>query len=234
MDLPFHAAELEALYTRTLGAGLPSLAITAPRYGCGTTTLALALARRAAAAGRRTLLVEFNTVRPAVARLLDLPEDDWALHDGTAHIAGVRLPDTPLSILPASRRGGSIASREPRVIEAAFRQWSSDHDCVVADLPPVDVPGHGGLPAPSICAAAAGTLLVVLARRSRATEVEAATRALSEAGARLLGCVVNDRFNPTLGQELARELNRLGRFLPGPLRRLATQLEQSELLSLRS
>ncbi|MFO1036117.1 MAG: hypothetical protein U1E45_04660 [Geminicoccaceae bacterium] len=233
--LPLHASELESIYARTLGAGVRSLAITAPKVGSGTTTLALALSRRASAAGRRVLLVEFNSSRPSLATVLDVQTRDWALHDGTAANAMVPVPGGSLAVLPASMRGAlSIESREPKVIQAAFQHWTETYDCVVADMPPVDLPGQVALPAPSLCAAAEGTLLVVLAGATTATELAAAARTLAAANARVLGCVVNDRFNPTLAQELARETHRLDRFLPRLSRAIRDKLSRIELFSLRS
>ena len=58
--LPIHYLELETIYTKTLGQGLGSLAITAAESGEGITTLSMALSRRNETAGRKTLLVDLN------------------------------------------------------------------------------------------------------------------------------------------------------------------------------
>ena len=235
IDLPLHQSELEQLYLRTVGAGLRSIAVTAPDIGAGVSTIAWALARRAAAGGRRTLLVEFNSARPMLARRADIPATDWSLHDSSAEGALVPLQGEQLSVLPAPlRMNTNLASREKAVIEAALGGWMARYDLVVCDVPAVKAQHPGNLPVHSLCGACDGTLLVVLAGRTRATDLETTASSLVAGGARLCGCVANDRFNPSLAQELGRETRRLDRFVPRLARRLRGWIAGSELLALRA
>lgn len=234
IDIPLHQAELEQLYLRTVGAGLRSIAITSPSQGAGVSTVAWALARRAAAGGRRTLLVEFNVARPALGRRTDHPAVEWSLRDRALRHAIASVDQPNLAVLPAPiRADASLASRERQVVERAFAEWTDAHDLVVADLPAVNAQHPSNLPVPTLCAACDGTLLVVLAGRDRAAETEAAVTALGTAGARLCGAVANDRFNPSLASELARETRRLDRILPPLARGLRRMIDRSSLLAAR-
>lgn len=235
IDLPLHQSELEQLYLRSVGAGLRSIAVTAPDIGAGVSTIAWALARRAAAGGRRTLLVEFNSARPMLARRADIPALDWSLHDSSAEGALVPLQGEQLTVLPAPlRMSTNLASREKAVIEAALGAWMGRYDLVVCDVPAVKAQHPGNLPVHSLCAACDGTLLVVLAGRTRANDLETTASSLVAGGSRLCGCVANDRFNPSLAQELDRETRRLDRVAPRLGHWLRGRIARSELLALRA
>jgi Mrp family chromosome partitioning ATPase len=235
IDLPLHQSELEQLYLRTVGAGLRSIAVTAPDIGAGVSTIAWGLARRAAAGGRRTLLVEFNSARPMLARQADVRALDWSLHDSSAEGALVPLQGELLTVLPAPlRMSTNLASREKAVIEAALCAWMARFDLVVCDVPSVNGQHPGNLPVHSLCAACDGTLLVVLAGRTRANDLETAANSLAAGGARVCGCVANDRFNPSLARELSRETRRLDRHAPRIARWIRRRIARNELLALRA
>lgn len=235
-NLPHHVSELEQLYARTLGAGIRSLAITAPSSGCGVTTLASALARRSALAGRRTLLVDFNTHRPALASQFGLHDDlaDWALHDGSDVEAISATSQFGLSLLASPQRGAlSAESREPHAIARLMSEWMGRYDCVIADTLPVTARNRMNIPPSHLCAACQGTVLVTLANRTSASDLHQAVRILSDAGARLLGNVVNDRLNPGLREELCREAGRLMPIFPRLSRWLEGFFRNSTLLANR-
>ena len=59
-----------------------------------------------------------------------------------------------------------------------------------------------------------------------------ASARLRRAGAKLLGTVINDRFNPSLAQELLRETFRFDRYLPALSARLRSAIRRSRLLNL--
>lgn len=233
MDVSIQLAELEALYERTLGHGLRSLAITSPSWRSGVSTLAAALARRAAAGGRRTLLVDLNLMRPALDRLVGAQPTavDWALHDGSAGHALVPATQSNLTLLtPPRQRAFDILSREADTIRQAIAQWQEEWDCVILDCLPVTARNRANLPTPQVCAACQGTILVVLANGTTGPELSAASETLEQAGARLLGAVVNDMNNPSLLEELCREADRLRSMAPILAERIKRWLRGRRLL----
>ncbi|WP_158802012.1 MULTISPECIES: hypothetical protein [unclassified Acidisoma] len=135
------AAQLRALRVRLAAASDSRiLLITAARPEEGKTTLAIGLARLAAAAGERVLLVDCDWVRPAVARLMGASEVGLAeLITGEAHpgTAMAREPDTGLVVISAGQvseiAGAGLASPELQRIAAT---WRLNFDLVILDGPP--------------------------------------------------------------------------------------------------
>ncbi|WP_431268827.1 hypothetical protein [Dankookia sp. P2] len=110
--------------------------------------------------------------------------------------------------------------------------WQRDYDLVVLDLAPVlasPAPGEG-MGSLSVAANAACTLMVVLAGKTKAEAVKKAQDRLGRAGANLLGIVLNDRENPSLKEELEREVSRIAGFLPGLARRLRSRVRRLPVL----
>ena len=61
IQIPIQYEEMDALFAATIGAGHRSIAITSSQHDEGVSMLSYALARRIAASGRRSLLVDLNT-----------------------------------------------------------------------------------------------------------------------------------------------------------------------------
>ena len=68
------------------------------------------------------------------------------------------------------------------------------------------------IPAERVAAACDATIMTVLAGRTTETMLATAVKKLQEAGADIMGSVINDRFNPSLKEEMLREICRIGRF----------------------
>jgi succinoglycan biosynthesis transport protein ExoP len=116
------------------------LAVTSTRPGEGKSTLALALARSAARAGERVLLVDCDVSRRNLSRIMgagDAPGLTALLAD-RADTEGVVRRDgvSGLSFIPAGQaqdgRGiGNLAVR------ASTEGWRRDYDLIVLDGPPI-------------------------------------------------------------------------------------------------
>lgn len=210
-------AEIEQLWLAIGGSGARSIAVVSARAGEGTTSLAEALARRAALGGQRALLVDLSgAARPDAAPDTVLAGE----HDG-------------IGVLAAPSPAAASAWRDPARLAAQVAAWLADWDRVVFDTAALLSPGEG-VPAQSVAAAAEATLLVVLAGRTPASDVREATQQLERARARLIGSVLNDRDNPSLLAEMEREAGRLERVAPGLVRRIRGGLRRSSLLGQRT
>ena len=168
-----------------------SVVVTSANQGEGKTTVAVSLARMIAESGMRTLIIDADMRRPAVATALDI--------DGSAGLSGVLSGQITLNdalrttqqqnlfVLPAgvippnpSELVGSESMKSliDRVSEELF---------VIIDAPPV---------LPVTDAALASTMVdgVVFVARSGSTskpEVRSAAQMLDSAQARMLGVVLN-------------------------------------------
>ena len=225
-----NAIELEAIYAQTLGAGMRTLALTATAPGEGVSSLALALTERHLLAGRKTLFVDLNCDKsdhlPAVppAASGDIPQPCLLTDAGYSQaVLGVPAPGPG----PNSRKW-----RDPGVLEQFLHAWLDEFDAVVVDAGALRRGQNTPLPAERILASCEATLLVVLAGSTTVAMAQQSCRRITDAGARLAGCVLNNRFNPSLRTELNREAGRLPNCLAPLSNRLSRWINNSRLLSL--
>ena len=229
--LRHHDPEIETLWRSLTKSEAGSIAVVSAEPGEGTTTLAAALARRAALSGRRTLLVDLNLHRPGVMAMLKLPPAPGASktmagglhfreHDGFGVLAEIGLAETD-------------RWREPARLQEQLLLWQQDWDFIVLDTAAILYRGHDTIPALAVAQAADATLMVAMAGRTTATRVREAREKLQACGARLIGAVLNDRDNPPLNVELEREMARLSRFLPGLANKIGGRLRRSRLVRVR-
>lgn len=223
--IPTNYAEIDALYRRVVADGVRSLVVTAAGSDDGATTLAYALARRASRAGRSVLLVELNLYRPSLDALVGLDRVEWSPDDSASVAAAItRFGADGMAALPAPATDTVAASfREVDVLERFVQRLSQDYDFIVIDAGPIGVRNARNVPPLSVCRAVGTVLFSVMSRHTSETDAAAAVDLVRGEGARILGAVINDRDNPSLGEELEREANRLRRISPalvGWLRRL--------------
>jgi Mrp family chromosome partitioning ATPase len=230
---PSTHTEIDAVYRATVGAALCVIAVSAAGTGQGVSTLALALARRAAAGGRKTLLVELTTRGSAAAERLGAPRRDWSEAPGSAAAAQFDLGDG-LTALPAPSLGRPPPLlREKNTLLGLRQSWLERFDLVILDLPPVLSANPHDIDAITAGSVADGVILSVMTRVTREADLIETVAQLRHGGIEILGVVANDRENPSLGDEIARELGRLRRVLPGPVRWLQRWVLSRKLLRRR-
>lgn len=231
IPFPIRYAELNAVYGKTLGHGVSSLAVVGPEPGCGVSTLAYALARRSAAGGNKTLLVDVSMANPSVGPALALAAVDWRPGDESALSSIVALGDTGLSVLAAPRSiVGAWAFRDGDALRRQVAGWLEHFERVIVDSSPVNRKNQQNIPSDMACAACEGTVLVAQpGRTSESSVLEAADR-LRSAGANILGGVLNDQYMPPLAAELCRETYRLERWFPRLMAELRLVIRRSKLL----
>lgn len=235
--IPFSYQEIERVYAKVVAADLRSLAVTAAESGDGVTTLASAIAERAAHAGRRTLLADLGYHRQdvetasawSIEELLDLAEGRSEAAASSALVAG---PEPQLWRLGRSRMPGvALALRDPAVMRRFVARLEASFDLVIVDASPVLAVNAANVPAETVMRACSGGILVVSACRTPLERVAMAHERLVAAAAPVIGCVLNDRWNPKLSAEICRETRRLDRVLPVAMARLRRWAQGSTLLS---
>jgi protein-tyrosine kinase len=232
--LPVAYLELEAVYARSIGQGMRTLAVCAANSGEGVSMLAEALARRAQAAGRRVLLVEMNLYQPTMANHFGIERQAWLPARSEKGQGALPLIHEiqGFGVLPASlAKEASMRLREPHVLEHSLNEWLNHYDHVIFDTSPLNATNQHNIPAERIAAACEGCLLLVLAGKTTQSAVIQARRRLDAANVRLIGAVVNDCYNPTLAAEMVREVRRLERWVPRMAGWLKRRVMDSPLLN---
>ncbi len=115
--------------------------VTGCAGGEGATTIAIGLARAAAAAGRRVLAVDAHPGSGALGRELGSEAKaglaEWVGGSSTLESLRQSSPIPGVSVLSAGAVAGSSTLIRPDRIQAAFAGVGSAHDLVVLDAPPV-------------------------------------------------------------------------------------------------
>jgi len=215
IPLPIHYEELESIYSNTLGADYHSVAVTSAEHGEGVSMIAYALARRSAAAGRRTLLVDLNTASSSVVQRLGLQRAEWSSLDATAMTEIVDLEGIGMSVLSAPVDIKNILDiREDENMKHALNVWRESYDCIVLDTSPLTRSNQGNISPDLVAGCCDCTVFTVLAGRTAETKVSEAILRLKKSGANVVGSIINDRHSPSLINELCRETRRFEKRLP--------------------
>jgi capsular exopolysaccharide synthesis family protein len=165
--------------------------VTSGTAGEGKSTLALSLALSAARAGQRTVLVDADMRRPAIARMLGL-SSGRGLEDvlrGSASLAEalVAEPSSGLQVVPA--HAGTAQPQEllgGQPMAALLRELRGHFDLVIVDSPPVTFVSDAAL----LSAQTDGTLFVIRWESTPREVVQAGVQQLRRAGAVLLGAAL--------------------------------------------
>ena len=192
-------------------AGLRNL-LDSPRYqemakvllcmstqpGEGKTITSCGLASSCAQSGQKTLLIDFDMRRPRLARIFDkkpadfnslphvLAKADASLFDTLPTPSGLENLDVVFSkasseLSPANLMGSGV------IVE--FFTWAREHyDRVIIDSPPFGIVGDVMV----LASLADSVMIMCCPDRTRFQPIKHAARHLTEAGARVIGVIVND------------------------------------------
>ncbi|EDX70600.1 capsular exopolysaccharide family protein [Coleofasciculus chthonoplastes PCC 7420] len=193
---PFMEA-FRSLYTniRLLKSKKPihSLAVSSAIPGDGKTTVAVYLAKTAAAIGQRVLLVDTDLRVPQLHKRLDLPNSQGLSDIITTNVAiNEAIHKSPLDDNFFVLTAGLTLSDPIKLLASdkmqyLMEQFSTQFDLVIYDTPPLLGLGDGNL----IAAQADGTLLVVAIEKTDRSLITKAFDGLKIAGASILGIVAN-------------------------------------------
>ena len=192
-------------------AGLRNL-LDSPRYqmlsqvilnistqpGEGKTITSCSIAISNAQAGKKTLLVDFDMRRPRLARVWNLKLDasssfshslqknDPAVFPSLVQKSGVENLDIIASLPPDGVNPASIMGSQ---VVPEFFKWAREHyERVIIDSPPYGLVGD----VTTLATLADSVMILCCPDRTRSKPIRHATRHLTEAGATILGVVVND------------------------------------------
>jgi protein-tyrosine kinase len=226
MNIPYQHMEIEQIYTQLFCKQQRAIAICSANSGEGVTSMAMALAQRNLLGGYATLVVDLNLYRPALKNLLSITDlyrteaGDNSLPVtinsnllGAPQLVSVQQNRLVITGVTAPRQRENILKlRQPGVLEHCIEQWMLHYDSVIIDTSPLNRVNAHNIPPERVAAACGGAVLMVLAGQTSEAMVSSALKKLTTSDAQLLGCVFNDRDNPSLKNELLREVQRLSKF----------------------
>lgn len=251
MRIPAQSLEIERVFAHIMSGAHHSVALCSADSGEGVTSIALALTQRILLSGYSALIVDMNSYHPSLqsvlpfnlatvaemntsksasrsllqeqARELCLTPNLVSSSSHALSLTGVTIP---------TQRAAIIRLRKPGVLEALVEQWQQEYDFVIFDTSPVNRVNASNVPAERVAAACDTCILVVQAGVTTEAVAQRAIQTLENAGAKISGCVYNDRVNPPLKSEVIREVKRLPKFLAGLTRWLMQKINDNRLLSL--
>ena len=231
--LPTHHPELENIYLRSLGSGMRSLAITSSNHGEGVTSLSIALVQRHLLAGKSTLFVDLGGNQPGQLNVLASPANGSPAVSTEPHLLTDHEDSYALLGIPApANNKTNLGWRNPGILESYIAGWLDQFDAVIVDTGSFNRDSPALVPAERIVGACDATLLVVLAGSTTEPTVRHTCDRILSAGGSLAGCVLNERYNPSLKQELLRESARLPDTLGSAKKALLQWVVSNRLLSL--
>ncbi|WP_022941042.1 tyrosine-protein kinase family protein [Psychromonas hadalis] len=224
MNIPYQNIEIEQIFYQAFAPGHRAIAICAAESGEGVTSLVLALAQRQLLAGNSVLVVDLNLYHPTLVPLLAI-EDTLATHNNKQKITmdrrynGLFVPPAltindknPVvltGITAPNKRESVMKLRKEGVLELFIEQWLTQYDSVIIDTSPLNRMNANNIPAERVAAACDAVILMVLAGKTPVASISNAITKLNNAQAHFIGSVINDRDNPSLKDELLREIDRV-------------------------
>jgi capsular exopolysaccharide synthesis family protein len=195
MDSTRPEESVQALYARLVQAGagktLRSILVCSATQGEGKTFTTLALAKCAAEAGRRVLVIDCNMRRPGLTEKLKL--------SGAAGLAEIlrgeieperAVVQSALEGVPVIASGAAGSGMSLLLMESGMQKlmsWAEQFDLVL-----LDGPAAAGLPDAGILAqSAAGVLWCAQWGRVQRSDVKAALDGIAKPGVKVLGFAVN-------------------------------------------
>lgn len=223
---------IETVYARLIRLEVHQVTICSPEAQSGTSTLTRAIGVRAAASGKRVLLIEFNMRAPSQHTAFSSPRREWLPLTGHWEHA-VQSTDVPgLSLLTCPDKSGHcVEFRDVETLRLFFSSTRQAFDLVLCDTAPLLFTGDPVIQTELVCAATEHTLLNVLTTVTTESQIDETRILLEQSGANLCGVVMNDQYAPCLKRELIRESWRFERICPRWMAWLRAKLERSVLLN---
>lgn len=223
---------LERLYLTTLGSGIKTLAVAGVEPGAGCTTLAMALAQRHLLAHHSVLYVELNSLAPSMSAICQLDQNDVATTPmlvtssvTDAVVTGVLAPQDKLHI---------VELRQPQTLKRYIEEMGQGFDAMVIDCAPLcghtDEESALAVPADIVARVTDNTILVIKGGVTKAPLLKRALSLMKAQNVAPTAIAVNQQHNPSLGQELIREAERLKPYLPKVSRWLTQKIRTSLLM----
>ena len=229
MIIPATHNEIEQIYLAAEAKQSRSICITACHSGDGVTSVATALAERYLLAGQSALLVDLNLFRSGF-QLASLPYQPNEHH--IAWLEPIEGGQLFIGIAKPTEQSLIVNYRNPLYLQKMIETWLQEFDHVIVDTSPLLQVNQGNISTQCVASVCQHTLLVILGAHTSETHLSNAIEILNRSNTELIGCVMNCQYQPSLAEEMVRELNRVT-WLPKRWRdKWSQRLLNHELLTL--
>ena len=212
----------ERIVFATVRRGKRVVGITSPQAASGVTSLCEQLATITSLSGMRTLVLDLSGQAEAA-----VPESVWKPGLGNAGQSIARDPAGFDRLVARFTKEERYRLYSVERLRQACAEDLAAYEVIIVDIAPVITNDTSYINGAAAAAACDGTILLCMSGRVTRSELVEANDALANTQVSLLGVVLNEMQNPTLGSELAREASKLRRYLPG----VASWLERRALKS---
>ena len=234
---PTSYTEINRIHRTTLSAHEGTMVITCSRAGEGTSLLAYTMALRAAEGGKKALLVDLNMKNTKLTHDLALKRKDWKLHENAPvkvmkGLVEADKKNKNLFYLAAPRDQDTVTwLKDLTHAEQCLNALKTDYDYVIIDSTPIGIANRYNADPVILAAAADRTVMTMLSGVTPRERVRRALRQLREGGANVEGLVVNDRYNPSLRDQMLNFADGLKGLSPSFSGWLRQKISNSEALS---
>jgi Mrp family chromosome partitioning ATPase len=225
IELDAAAPDIERIFLSAAARGARVLGVVGCGPGDAHHLLARALAERSARSGEATLLLDLSRpVGPATDRIRWAPGDERVGESiqrdprGFERLTAVACPTT---VMRFRNLGG---------LKHLLEQELAHYHAIVIDAGSLLGGEESAIPAATIAQACETIVMATIPGAMRRDQFTAAVTTLGPAASRMVGLVLDDAGNPTVGEDLCRLAARLDRYLPAVSRRLIRWLSQRPLL----
>lgn len=212
----------ERIVFATVQRGKRVVGVTSPQASSGVTSLCEQLAAITSLTGMRTLLLDMTGQAEET-----VPASVWQPGLGNAGQSITRDPEGFDRLVARFTKHDRYKYYNVEQLRTAFAEDLAAYDAIIVDTPPVPANDLNHINGAVVAAACDGSILLCMSGRVSKSELVDAQDALANTQVGLLGVVLNEMQNPTVGTELAREARKLRRYAPG----FASWLERKALKS---
>ena len=231
IPIALHEKAVQNTFYKIQKEGIKNLAVTSCSRHEGVRAFSYALARRAATAGVRILLIDLNFTHPGQSEALALDHKDWSPTMQIEQISIQNISNTNLAVLSAPEKvKDTWPFQNQDNIREMLDRLGKNYDLVIADMPSILEP-ESELQIEIICAAFDATILMALSGKAIETEIMQVKDMLDEASVKLLGAIINDQFTPPLAEELSRQLDKFEERFPRATKALRRKISESAFLN---
>lgn len=184
--------------------------ITSPQAASGVTSVCERLAGITSLTGMRTLLLDMTSRADDI-----IPESVWRPGMGNAGQSITRDSAGFDRLTARFTKQDRFKFNNVENLRQAFAEDLAAYDTVIVDAAPVPTHDLDQINGAAAVAACDGAILLCMSGRVSRAELVAAQEAMVNTQVSLLGMVLNEMQNPTVGAEIAREARKLRRYAPG-------------------
>ncbi|PCJ96209.1 MAG: hypothetical protein COA45_11305 [Zetaproteobacteria bacterium] len=206
--IAIHEKAIQNTFYKIHREGVKSIAVTSVRRHDGVSAFSYALARRAATAGVKVLLIDLNFMHPGQSEALALEHHDWNPSVQIEAYSIQNISNTNLAVLSSPQKvKDTWPFQDQDNIRHMLNSLNKDYDLIIADMPSILEP-ESELQVEILCAAFDAAMIIALSGKTIEMEMTKVKKMFDEAEVKILGSVMNDQFMPTLPEELKRQLNK--------------------------